>query len=686
MYNSDNKTEKINSISVITKGVITARNGVVLSHKFYDYGWSETDYFRDIHDNTLRYEEGLSCVHLNGKYGFVGLNGEEVIPLIYDYADDFSEGLALVMVDGEYGFIDKKGKTVIPFRDYQWCEGFSEGLATFRVYGKYGFINKKGEWQIVPIYDSVEQFEQGVSIASYDNKYGVIDKTGKAIIPFKYEYMRRGYNRNHFEVKLHSKFGLINRDGDIIIPIKYDYIDQHIDLDNDTDKIFISVSRNHKFGFIDKTGKEIIPLIYDSVGDFEHGLAVVEVNTKYGIIDEKGSVVAPLIYDLILNPNTNFPVMLNDKWGAITPTGAICIPIKYENLSFVDENLVQAVYNNKLGYIDSNNNIVIPFKYAPNFRSYYGNGLSQLGRLDGSHVWVDIHGNEYNSEAEAKQAINWVDEIYELREFEKYPLLKKIHTLINQQGQEIPLPYNKVYAIDLDLFKVELDGQWGIINQNGEEIVSPQYDAIGYRFHQNITPVYLNNKIGFIDKTGEEVIPLIFNGLSIMDEGLFGVRLEDKWGLINRDGKEIAPFIYDYLANDDWDVFVNEVVRVSRNGKDGFLDKTGSECIALKYDFANFFWTDLAPVCINHKWGCIDNKGREVIPLMYDYVDTSHESLIVILDDKYGVIDSKSGDIIIPLEYDNIRWIDNGRLLLNEGGEWEEVKSKDLKMKRDFFN
>lgn len=564
MNNNDNKTDSANSASLITKGVITARNGVVLSPKLYDYDWSETDYFRDIHDNTLRYEEGLACVHLNDKYGFADLNGEEVISLIYDYADDFSEGLALVMIGDEYGFIDKEGKVVIPFNNYEWCEAFSEGLASFSVFGKYGFINKKGESEIAAIYDTVEQFEQGVSIASVDNKYGVIDKKGNAIIPFKYESMRRSYKRNFFEVKLHNMSGVINRANDIIIPIKYDYIDSHIDFDNDTDKMLISVGKNHKFGFVNKIGKDVIPLIYDSVDDFEHGLAVVEVNSKYGIIDEKGSLVVPLIYDLILNSHNNFTIKLNGKWGAITPTGAICIPIKYEDLSFVDENLAQAVYNNKLGYIDSNDTIIIPFKYAPNFRSYYGNGLSQLRRLDGSNVWVDIHGNEYNSVAEAKQAINWVDEIYEIREFDKHPLLKETHILVNAQGQEIPLPYNKVYAIDDCIFKVQLDDKWGIINHDGEEIVMPKYDAIGYRFEQNITPVYLNNKIGFIDKTGEEVIPLIYNGFSIMDEGLFGVKLGEKWGLINRSGQEIAPFIYDYLANDDWDVFVNGVVRVSR--------------------------------------------------------------------------------------------------------------------------
>lgn len=667
---TNNRTDTAKSVSLTSKGVITARNGDVLSPKLYDYGWSEDDYTRDSYDNTLRYADGLACVHLNGKYGFVALNGQEVIPLIYDYAADFSEGLACVLHDGEFGYINKKGKVAVPFRNYDWRGAFKEGLASFSVYGKYGFTNKKGEGQIVAIYDRVESFEQGVSIASLNKKYGVIDKSGKAVIPFKYQYMRKSYKGNFYEVKLRNRVGIINCHGDTIIPLKYDYIDHDIDLNSHTGKVLFVVIRNHKYGFVDKKGKEVIPLIYDSVDDFEYGFAVVEVNSKYGIINEKGSLVVPMIYDLILNSHNNFAVLLNGKWGAITPTGAICIGIKYRALSFVDKNLAQAVYGNKLGCIDSCDNTVIPFEYAPHFRSYYGNGLVQLRRPDCSDVWVDIHGNEYNSEAEAKQALNWEEEISELREFDTHPLLKKTPILVDEQGQETPLPYDKVYQIDAQVFKVKLDGKWGIINADGKEVVPPKYDAIGYRFEQNITPVYLNNKIGFIDKTGAEVIPLIYSGLSIMDEGVFGVRLGTKWGLIDSHGKEIAPFIYNYLANDDWDVFVNEVVRVSRDGKDGFLDKTGSECIAPKYDFANFFWEDLAPVCINNKWGCIDNKGREAIPLMYDYIDVCKDAIIVILNSKYGVIDCKTRDIVIPLKYDNIKWIDKDTFLAKIKEQW----------------
>jgi len=54
----------------------------------------------------------LSRVQKKGKYGFVNQQGNEVIPLIYDYIDNFSEGLAEVRKNSKWGLVDKKGNEV----------------------------------------------------------------------------------------------------------------------------------------------------------------------------------------------------------------------------------------------------------------------------------------------------------------------------------------------------------------------------------------------------------------------------------------------------------------------------------------------------------------------------------------------------------------------------------------------
>ncbi|MCM1222110.1 MAG: WG repeat-containing protein [Lachnospiraceae bacterium] len=78
----------------------------------------------------------------------------------YDYIDAFSEGLAAVRRDGKWGYINLKGEEVIPCQfsnDYPVGQ-FSEGLACVvderapkdskLINKRVGFINKKGEWVI----------------------------------------------------------------------------------------------------------------------------------------------------------------------------------------------------------------------------------------------------------------------------------------------------------------------------------------------------------------------------------------------------------------------------------------------------------------------------------------------------------------------------------------------------------
>jgi hypothetical protein len=54
--------------------------------------------------------EGLTPVQLNGKWGFVDIEGNEIIPLIYDEAGNFSDGRARVVLDNREFHINKKGK------------------------------------------------------------------------------------------------------------------------------------------------------------------------------------------------------------------------------------------------------------------------------------------------------------------------------------------------------------------------------------------------------------------------------------------------------------------------------------------------------------------------------------------------------------------------------------------------
>lgn len=97
-----------------------------------------------------------------------------------------------------------------------------------------------------------------------------------------------------------------------------------------------------------------------------------------------------------------------------------------------------------------------------------------------------------------------------------------------------------------------------------------------------------------------------------LSEGLVGVKKNGKWGFIDKTGKIIIEPQYHYVAS-----FSEGLAVVKQNGKYGFIDKTGKVVIPLQYDGVDSFSEGLAVVRQNNKWGYIDTNGKTIIDLKY---------------------------------------------------------------------
>lgn len=133
-----------------------------------------------------------------------------------------------------------------------------------------------------------------------------------------------------------------------------------------------------------------------------------------------------------------------------------------------------------------------------------------------------------------------------------------------------------------------------------------KYDIVD-DFREGLALVRLNDKYGFVDKTGKEVIPLKYEYAYSFREGLSKVRLNGKYGFVDKTGKEIVPQKYDFV-----DFFPEDLARVKINDKWGFVDKTGKEVIPLKYENASHFIGGVASVQLNGEWIKIDKQGNVV--------------------------------------------------------------------------
>ena len=82
----------------------------------------------------------------------------------------------------------------------------------------------------------------------------------------------------------------------------------------------------------------------------------------------------------------------------------------------------------------------------------------------------------------------------------------KRYILCTEDGKETILNYNMVCEFKNGFARVILDGKEGFINETGREIVPIIYDKV-YDFENGYARVRLNYKEGFVDKTGKEIIP-----------------------------------------------------------------------------------------------------------------------------------------------------------------------------------
>ncbi len=138
--------------------------------------------------------DSLAVYSKDGKRGYLNrFTGEVVIREQYDKAWVFSEGLAAVVKDCELFFIDHKGNIVLQDNwvaeygnDYVFKDGFCP--ITSNETCQEGLIDKKGEWQILPEYDNISEYE-GFWRVINNGLEKVLASDFTPLLPGSYEYI-----------------------------------------------------------------------------------------------------------------------------------------------------------------------------------------------------------------------------------------------------------------------------------------------------------------------------------------------------------------------------------------------------------------------------------------------------------------------------------------------------------------
>jgi hypothetical protein len=306
-------------------------------------------------------------------------------------------------------------------------------------------------------------------------------------------------------------YAVMNHKGEIIIPFgEYGYIEGVAGDRND----YLKTTKGGSLGIIDFSGNIILPFEYGGWPVYSEGMFIISNGKGRGIVNKSNEAVVPF-----------------GKYVAINSF--------FDGLSrvYIRENGIT-----NWGYINTDGEEIIPTIYdsATNFN----NGAARVG-LNGESFFINTSGERVEPPVIAKPPVfdfDWVDSFHD------------------------------GLAID------PKDWKSGFINQNGEAIVPlGEYDDM-LHFREGYAAVqkgggFEHRTWGFINTSGEVVIPIIYNNVQSFHEGFAVVGNGFWWENAN-----------------DWERFT---------GKHGVIDKDGDVVIAVEYedirriggvDGAEYFW------------------------------------------------------------------------------------------------
>lgn len=397
----------------------------------------------------------------------------------------------------------------------------------------------------------------------------------------------------------------------------------------------------YAYGVVDNDGTVYIPVEYDQIEfekegrEYKDNIYKCKKKEKWGLVSSTNGILLPCEYSS-LEGNGIWRTCKSGKYGYVQLNGTssitTLIPCIYESLGkYSADSYIRATLKGKKGMIDSQNKIIIPFKY-----SKVGNPCHTSNGY--SIIWVEKDGKLgiYNDDGKELQPCD-IDKAYILTENNSielsytdcpstdyiYIVRNGLTGLISGSTFEtiIPCMYEYLSPIKTSKAFYKANGKWGIIDANNKTIQLAIYDNVeidGSTLSEQKMPsmaflsnmyVRNNGKVGMLKANGEDFIPVKYDSLGMYSDNMLVAKVGDKYGFLNEEGKESVPFVYSQAHNysEGLAAVVNE------NGKYLFIDKSGNVTIKPKeYDRVDNFQNGTCKVYRKDKVWEIDREGKKV--------------------------------------------------------------------------
>ena len=542
-------------------------------------------------------------------------------------------------------------------------------FSVFEENGKVGLKDKAGQVLIPATYESIGWSNGTLSIVDkvvgYQSggHWGLIHTSNKLVTAPEFLDVKPGEGsyivaQKRSSLSQRATFGIINTSGKTIIPFLYD----GLQLANMRAVVMSRSGATYKFGLIDLSHKIIVPVQYRSVyslGSLRY--AVENDERKTAIFSDEGQQITEFVIDSISSFWKDHAVVYqNQKQGLIDRSGQMIVRPQYREVRFKDDGVIEVRATDEWLLLSGDNKVLGQCEgdmILPRSAERYAVVTAGKYQLT-DNEFKPLHKDRFSSLGDFKNGIAVFS-------------TPSGAGVINDQGKEIIPPQYRELVIDRHALRARTDigykDRWILLDANGRRITEKHYEYIA-PFNGKYYPAKNRGYWGALDANGEEIITCVHDSLLQNAGKNIVVKFKGEYGVMDLNENWIATPRVNRIE------ILNDENYLEFSGSTTFLKSYPNNIIYFSGNALSFTGSNIREELPTGAYWTIDMNGiivdRSNEPVKTEVVFFETEGLRAILKDgKYGFID-EAGRLRIANRYEEVKPFSNGLAAIRIMGKW----------------
>ena len=455
----------------------------------------------------------LIPVYEDDKYGFISLQGDEVLAPRFDYIKEeylcgnIRSDVLEVMVDRKLQLVNYLGEAVY-LGGFDATEDLSGGFVKMRKNGRFGVWHKSGLNILAARFDDVQLLASNLLKVELDDRWGLYSAFGEELFTPQFEAI---YLINDYWIFQKNDLLAVTKldrlkpltDGN---PVELDFKFDELELVKD--RYLLCFSGDHESLIneelevvIEASDHTIIPMLDNWMVKNDNGYSYYH--------EENGSFLRETFDDISFSKNW-FAFKRDTTWTLLSEGFGFEPRFQLDSARVLTENMVY-------------------FQRADTARlAFFPNRLVEIKEGDVIKI-LGIPNEEDSSQ-------------YLMIENETN---KRIYS---ERGEfQFNSKYDEVEYLSNDFFSYEWRGKKGILNRNGRIMLKAEFDGIG-QVTDSIAPILLKGKFGYYDIGEDQLLePQYLKKIEDYSQQYQVALSEEGYGFLSMDGDEISELIFNKI-------------------------------------------------------------------------------------------------------------------------------------------